>query len=150
MGQKNSKIVTEQKISENDLSIHVDMLINIPSGIIFKKLKFNRKKMSGLDKFYCFSVDNTTSNLLVKNPVSFNLDICYIKTENGKTENTKKRQFYPNNYKYSNLHENLGTLTNIINNKRYTDIIDNQNGIILRHTYDSKMQLLEVIIKINQ
>lgn len=149
MGQKNSKISIDQDMRENDFNINVDMLINIPTGIVFKKLKFNRKKTSGLNKFYCFSVDNTTSNLLIKNPVSFNLDIYSKKTENGKIENTKKRQFYPNNYKYSNLHENLDTLTNIINNKRYTDIIDNKNGIILRHKYDSKMQLVEIIIKIS-
>ena len=149
MGQKNSKISIDQDMRENDFNINVDMLINIPTGIVFKKLKFNRKKTSGLNKFYCFSVDNTTSNLLIKNPVSFNLDIYSKKTENGKIENTKKRQFYPNNYKYSNLHENLDTITNIINNKRYTDIIDNKNGIILRHKYDSKMQLVEIIIKIS-
>ena len=149
MGQKNSKISIDQDMRENDFNINVDMLINIPTGIVFKKLRFNRKKTSGLNKFYCFSVDNTTSNLLIKNPVSFNLDIYSKKTENGKIENTKKRQFYPNNYKYSNLHENLDTLTNIINNKRYTDIIDNKNGIILRHKYDSKMQLVEIIIKIS-
>lgn len=150
MGQKNSSISAEPNIAENDLNISVDILINEPSGIIFKKLKFNRKKTSGLNKFYCFTLDNKTSNLLVKNLLSFNLDIYYSKSdENGKIDTTKKREFYPDNYKYSNLHENLDTVTNIINNKKYTDIIDNKSGIIFRHTYDSKMQLLEVIIKIN-
>ena len=150
MGQKNSSISAEPNIAENDLNISVDILINEPSGIIFKKLKFNRKKTSGLNKFYCFTLDNKISNLLVKTSISFNLDIYYSKfDEHGKIETTKKRAFYPDNYKYSNLHENLDTLTNIINNKKYTDIIDNKSGIILRHTYDSKMQLLEVIIKIN-
>ena len=60
MGQKNSKISIDQDMRENDFNINVDMLINIPTGIVFKKLKFNRKKTSGLNKFYCFSVDNTT------------------------------------------------------------------------------------------
>lgn len=150
MGQKNSKISDKQGILENEWVISVDMLINIPSGIVLKKLKFNRKKTSGLNKFYCFSVDNATGNLLIKNPVSFNLDIYYSKSdETGKLEHNKKRTFYPDNYKFSNLHENLQTSTNIINNKKYTDIIDNNSGIIFRHTYDSKMQLIEVIIKFN-
>ena len=87
---------------------------------------------------------------MIKNPVSFNLDIYYSKSdETGKIEHNKKQEFYPDNYKFSKLHENLQTSTNIINNKKYIDIIDNNSGIIFRHTDDSKMRLLEVIIKFN-
>ena len=43
MGQKNSKISDKQAILENEWVVSVDMLINIPSGIVFKNLKFNRK-----------------------------------------------------------------------------------------------------------
>ena len=86
---------------------------------------------------------------MIKNPVSFNLDIYYSKSdETGKIEHNKKRNF-TDNYKFSKLHENLQTSTNIINNKKYIDIIDNNSGIIFRHTDDSKMRLLEVIIKFN-
>ena len=78
------------------------------------------------------------------------MDIYYSKSdETGKIEHNKKREFYPNNYKFSKLHEKLQTSTNIINNKKYTDIIDNDSGIIFRHTGDSKMQLREIIIKFN-
>ena len=45
MGQKNSKISDKQAILENEWVVSVDMLINIPSGIVFKNLKFNRKKL---------------------------------------------------------------------------------------------------------
>lgn len=150
MGQKNSKIDRDNHILKNELNINADILINNPSGVIFKKLKFTGKKMSGLNKFYCFTVDNTVSNLLTKNPLSFNIDIYYSKSdENGKLVNTKQREFYPENYKHSKLNENLEISSNIINNKSYTDIINNSKGIILRHTSDSKMKLIQVIIKIN-
>ena len=148
MGQTGGKI--DNNILKPELNINADILVNNPNGVIFKKLQFKNKKTSGLNKFYYFTVDNTVSSLLTKNPLSFNIDIYHSKTdENGKVENTNQREFYPKNYKYPSLYENLKISSNIINNKLYTDIINNSKGIILRHTSDSKMKLIQVIIKIN-
>jgi hypothetical protein len=142
---KSSKL----SILDNELdnkNYQVRIIVNNKNGIVIKQLTLKEIKKGSTSKFYYYTV-GVDIYKLINTGISFNIEIHL--GFDKKYNEIIKRHYIPGDYRDTVKHDFLCLSKNIVDNKDYMDISYNKVGIILRHTYDNKSYLKELVLSNN-
>jgi hypothetical protein len=138
---------SKSSIIDNDMldnkNYQVRIIVNNKNGIVNKQLTLKEIKKGSTSKFYYYTVDVEIYKL-INTGISFNIEIHL--GFDKKYNEIIKRHYIPENYKDTAKYDYLCLSKNIVDNKEYMDISYNKVGIILRHTYDNKSYLKELVL----
>jgi len=141
MGNSKSSITSNETLENSDRQVRI--IVNSKTGIVSKQLKLKEIKKGSTNKFYYYTLDSEIYKL-INTPVSFNIEI-HLGFDKNYNE-IVKRYFIPEDYKYTRKYDYLSLAKNKIDNKEYMDISYCNIGIILRHMYDTKSYLKELVL----
>jgi len=144
MGNSKSSGIDNEMVENKNYQVHI--IVNSKKGIVNKQLTLKEIKTGSTSKFYYYTIDADIYKL-INTGLSFNIELHLGFDKQNKE--IIKRHFIPSDYKYTTRYDYLCLSKNIVDNKEYMDISYNKVRIILRHTYDNKGYLKEIVLSRN-